>query len=154
MRTALMFIIILLLSHNSIAAISTYEFKDESTKERFYQLTYELRCPKCQNQNLQDSNSPISADLRQEIYRMLESGKTDNEIVNFMVERYGNFIRYRPEVNTMTYFLWYGPFILLAIGIFAIIFISLRSSNKNKTQINLKQEENEQLQKLLDERHD
>ncbi|WP_286239926.1 cytochrome c-type biogenesis protein [Neptuniibacter halophilus] len=108
------------------AAIDTYEFKDEETRERFRQLTFELRCPKCQNQNLQDSNSPIAEDLRGEVYRMLQAGNDNTEIVDFMVARYGEFVLYRPPVNQMTYLLWYGPFGLALIGIVVIILVARR----------------------------
>ena len=75
------------------AAIDTYEFKDEAERERFRVLTEELRCPKCQNQNIADSNAPIATDLRREIFRMLEEGKGDDEIVDYLVARYGDFVR-------------------------------------------------------------
>ena len=76
--------------------VETFEFRDEVTKVRFQALSKELRCPKCQNQNLADSNSPIAADLRRELYELLQQGKADSEIVNFMVARYGEFVLYRP----------------------------------------------------------
>lgn len=112
------------------AAIDTYEFKDEETRERFRQLTFELRCPKCQNQNLQDSNSPIASDLRNEVYKMLQEGNDNDEIVDFMVARYGDFVLYRPPVNKATYVLWYGPFVLAVIGIIVMVFLSRKRKKK------------------------
>ncbi|WP_415897504.1 cytochrome c-type biogenesis protein CcmH [Neptuniibacter sp. QD72_48] len=112
------------------AAIDTYEFKDEETRERFRQLTFELRCPKCQNQNLQDSNSPIASDLRNEVYKMLQEGNDNDEIVGFMVARYGDFVLYRPPVNKATYVLWYGPFVLAVIGIIVMVFLSRKRKKK------------------------
>jgi len=112
------------------AAIDTFEFKDEETRERFRQLTFELRCPKCQNQNLQDSNSPIASDLRNEVYKMLQEGNDNDEIVGFMVARYGDFVLYRPPVNKATYVLWYGPFVLAVIGIIVMVFLSRKRKKK------------------------
>lgn len=108
------------------AAIDTYEFRDEAERERFRVLTEELRCPKCQNQNIADSNAPIATDLRREIYRMLKAGKSNDEIVDFLVARYGDFVRYKPPVNGRTLLLWYGPAGLLAGGLLVLGVIVLR----------------------------
>ena len=84
------------------AAIDTYEFAKEGDRERFRELTKELRCPKCQNQDIADSNAPIAADLRKEIFRMLGEGKDNQQIIDFMVDRYGDFVRYKPALNAKT----------------------------------------------------
>ena len=151
-----MFLFILPLS--VFAAIDTYEFKDDATRERFKHLTFELRCPKCQNQNLQDSNSPIASDLRNEVYKMLQDGNADSEIVDFMVARYGEFVLYRPPVNETTYVLWYGPFGLVAIGIVVVLIISRKRKrsdvaevdSENDMETHLSQDESERLKGLLD----
>lgn len=151
-----MFLFILPLS--VFAAIDTYEFKDDATRERFKHLTFELRCPKCQNQNLQDSNSPIASDLRNEVYKMLQDGNADSEIVDFMVARYGEFVLYRPPVNGTTYVLWYGPFGLVAIGIVVVLIISRKRKrsdvaevdSENDMETHLSQDESERLKGLLD----
>lgn len=90
---------------------------------RYQKFADELRCPKCQNQNLKDSNSPISEDLRRELARLIREGKTDAEIREFMVSRYGDFILYRTPVQKNTLVLWIGPVVMFGIGglIFAII---------------------------------
>jgi cytochrome c-type biogenesis protein CcmH len=106
--------------------VDTYEFHDEVTKIRFQALSKELRCPKCQNQNLSGSNSPIAADLRRELYELLQQGKADIEIVNFMVDRYGEFVLYRPRVSQLTYVLWFAPAILILFGIIIVIVIVRR----------------------------
>ncbi|NVK42639.1 MAG: cytochrome c-type biogenesis protein CcmH [Oceanospirillaceae bacterium] len=106
------------------AAIDAFEFKDEATRERFQHLTAELRCPKCQNQNIADSNSPIASDLRHEIHRMLQEGASDDDIVDFMVARYGDFVLYRPRLNNETLLLWYGPFGLLLIGAVVVLVLT------------------------------
>ncbi|WP_404842795.1 cytochrome c-type biogenesis protein CcmH [Colwellia sp. BRX10-4] len=114
--------------------VDTYVFKDKVTEIRFNALNKELRCPKCQNQNLADSNSPIAEDLRREVYDMLQQGKADMEIVDFMVSRYGEFVLYRPRVSSLTYLLWYGPAGLLFIGVIVVVIIIRRKPVKNAQQ--------------------
>lgn len=114
------------LSGVALAAIDTYEFKDEGERQRFRQLTEELRCPKCQNQNIADSNAPIATDLRREIFRMLEEGKDNQQITDYLVARYGDFVRYKPELNSRTWLLWYGPVGLLLGGVVVLGLIVLR----------------------------
>jgi len=106
--------------------VETFEFRDEVTKIRFQALSKELRCPKCQNQNLADSNSPIAQDLRKELYELLQQGKADSEIVDFMVNRYGEFVLYRPRVSGLTYILWFGPAVLILLGIIVVIVVVRR----------------------------
>ena len=107
------------------AAIDTYQFRDQAERERYQQLTKELRCPKCQNQDIADSNAPIAADLRREIFRMLGEGKSNQQIVDFMVDRYGDFVRYKPALSGRTWLLWFGPGILLAGG-FVVLAVIVR----------------------------
>lgn len=116
------------------ATIDTYEFKDDANRERFQQLTNELRCPKCQNQNLAGSNSPIASDLRREIHRMVEEGKQDAEITDYMVTRYGEFVLYRPRMSASTWILWYGPFVLVAIGFAIVLLITRKRKRVNEKQ--------------------
>ena len=112
------------------AAIDSFEFRDEATRERFHSLTAELRCPKCQNQNIADSNSPIAEDLRREIHRMLQQGESDQAIVDFMVARYGEFVLYRPRLTSQTLVLWYGPFGLLAIGALVVLLLTRKRKQR------------------------
>ena len=128
--------------------VDTYEFKDEVTKIRFNALTKELRCPKCQNQNLADSNSPIAADLRREVYNLLDQGKADIEIVDFMVARYGDFVLYRPRVSSLTYILWFGPAFLLLIGVFVVVMV-LRKKTPEKSVESLSDDQKSQLDNIL-----
>lgn len=128
--------------------IDTYVFNDEVTKVRYQSLIKELRCPKCQNQNLAGSNSQIAVDLREQVYEMLNEGKADSEIVNFMVERYGDFVLYRPQFSSLTYILWVGPFGLLIIG-FIIMFFVLRKKPADDQELALTQKQQEKLQQLL-----
>jgi len=142
--------IVLFLSSLTIYAspVDTYEFKDEVTKIRFNALTKELRCPKCQNQNLADSNSPIAADLRREVYELLQQGKADIEIVDFMVKRYGDFVLYRPRVSSLTYVLWFGPALLLLFGV-AIVVLILRRRAIPEAEKVLTVEQKNQLDNIL-----
>lgn len=123
---------LVLISQVSTAAIDTYEFEDELTRKRFQSMSAELRCPKCQNQNIADSNSPIAKDLRDELFRLLEAGASDKEIVDFMVTRYGEFVLYRPRISSQTYLLWYAPAALLVIGLFVVLVLTRRKKSLQK----------------------
>lgn len=138
------------------AAIDTYEFRDEVERERFRSLTAELRCPKCQNQNIADSDAPIATDLRREIFRMLEQGRSDKEIVDFLVMRYGDFVMYRPPLDSRTWLLWYGPFGLLGLGAIALGVLVLRRRKVEAApeQAALSSAERERLDALLKETRD
>jgi len=138
----------LAVSGPSLAAIDTYKFDDELTRERFYQLSDELRCPKCQNQSLGDSNSPIATDLRREVYRLLNEGKTDQQIKDYLVARYGEYILYRPELSGHTLMLWLAPLLLLAIGLIVVLILVKRRRAIPATG-NLDMAEQQRLKALL-----
>ena len=144
-----LFLLSLFLS-NSVNAweTDTYVFHDEVTEIRYKTLVKELRCPKCQNQNLADSNSPIAADLRREVFELLEQGKSDGEIVNFMVKRYGEFVLYRPQVSSLTYLLWFGPALLLLIGVIVVVQI-LRKKPVKKETVVLSEDQKSKLAQIL-----
>ena len=99
------------------AVIEMDQLSNPELSARYRQLIEEYRCPKCQNQNLAGSDSPISADLRREIRRMLEEGDSDEQISDYLVARYGDFVLYRPRLTQGTYLLWWGPGLLLLIGL-------------------------------------
>ena len=101
------------------AADTPFTFKDATEETRYQRLTAELRCLVCQNQSLADSHADLAQDLRAEVYRMLQSGQTDQQIVDFLVARYGEFVLYRPPVSALTYALWFGPPLLLVGAGFA-----------------------------------
>nr|WP_240725092.1 cytochrome c-type biogenesis protein [Haliea sp. SAOS-164] len=98
------------------AVIETYDFTDPALEQRYQSLSNELRCPKCQNQNIADSNAPIAQDLRKQLFVQLEAGASDDEIRQYMVDRYGEFVRYRPSFSGATAVLWLAPAILLALA--------------------------------------
>ena len=97
-----------------------YPFDNEEKENLFYSLLNELRCPKCQSSNLAGSNSPISNDLKREVYVLVNKGKSSQEVKSFLVQRYGNFIIYNPPVEPQTYILWYGPFLLVLMAIVGV----------------------------------
>lgn len=92
-------VLMLMISGSALATIDVLQFKDEAQEQQFRQLTEELRCPKCQNNSIADSNSMIATDLRQKVYELMQEGKSKKEIVDYMVARYGNFCHLRSAVN-------------------------------------------------------
>lgn len=140
---------------SAYAAIDAYTFKNEAERARYTELTRELRCPKCQNQDIADSNAPIAADLRKEIYRMLGEGQSNQQIIDFMVDRYGEFVRYKPELNAHTWLLWFGPTGLLLGGVLLIGVIVVRRRKQPAEDANvLSDEERQRLAHLLDKKHE
>ena len=104
------------------AAIDTDKrFDDPELQARYEQLISEVRCLQCQNQSIKDSNVSLAADLRREIARMIEEGRTDEEIADFLVVRYGEFALYRPRTTGKTLVLWLAPFLLVLFGVYALV---------------------------------
>lgn len=104
------------------AAIEALDFKDSATEAQYKNLIEELRCLVCQNQNLADSDAELAQDLRQQTYEMLMQGKSKEQIVEYMVDRYGDFVLYNPPLKTNTLLLWGGPFALLLLVLIVVIF--------------------------------
>ena len=119
-------------SAQSLAVIETYEFSSPDLEMRYKALSQELRCPKCQNQNIADSNAPISRDLRAIVHEQLEAGASDKEIIEFLVDRYGEFVRYRPGVDSNTLWLWSAPIILLMMAV-AVVVTQIRKDRDRQT---------------------
>lgn len=126
------FIVLVLTMTLSIAALAQRApvqepmiFENPQQEERFKQLTSELRCTVCQNQNLADSDAQLAHDLRAQVHEMLLAGKSDDEIKQFMVDRYGDFVLYRPPVQENTYLLWLAPIALMLIGVI-ILWVNIR----------------------------
>jgi len=113
-------------------------FTDPEQEARYQQLTLELRCLVCQNQNLADSDAPLAQDLRQEIYNMMQAGRTDDEIKQFLIDRYGDFVLYMPPVKSNTLVLWLMPAVLLFGGAL-VVFLVVR---KRKLSPGGQEEEN------------
>jgi cytochrome c-type biogenesis protein CcmH len=111
----------LLLGGTAMARVEVHDFANAEQEARYNKLIDELRCLVCQNQNLADSNAELAVDMRRKTYEMVRQDKSEQEIVDFMVQRYGEFVRYRPPLNTNTLLLWTGPFIILLIGVTLLI---------------------------------
>ena len=131
------------------AQVDTFEFQTVEQQQRFRQLSDELRCPMCQNTNLTGSSGGVAEDLRREIHRMILEGMTNSEIEQFMFERYGDFIFYKPRLRMETLFLWFGPLIFLLIGGAAAIAISRKASLTGQKNSELDDAQREKLQALL-----
>ena len=122
-------LIFLLISVNAIAEmVDTFEFQNQADRTRAVELAKSLRCPQCQNQNLVESNSPIAYDLRIEVYNMVNEGKTNQQIIDAMTSRFGNFVNYKPPFQWNTALLWLLPAGLLLVA-FGLIWVSSRSSS-------------------------
>ena len=131
------------------AQVDTFEYQNVEQQQRFRQLSDELRCPMCQNTNLTGSSGGVAEDLRREIHRMILEGMTNSEIEQFMFERYGDFIFYKPRLRMETLFLWFGPLIFLLIGGAAAIGISRKASQTGQKNLELDDAQREKLQALL-----
>jgi len=147
-------VLVLVLSSAMAAGQSrdVYQFDTERMEQRFQTLTAELRCPKCQNQNIADSNAPISEDMRNEVYRMMRNGASDQEITEALVARFGEFVRYKPEVNQRTILLWVSPVLMVTIGLLVVVFTVRRSGRKPASDGVLTDEERARAARLLNDR--
>lgn len=103
------------------AVIETYEFESAQMEADYKKLIDELRCLVCQNQNLSASDADLARDLRRETYEMLQEGKSPQQVIEFMVARYGDFVLYRPQFKSNTYLLWLGPFLLLLLVLYLLV---------------------------------
>ena len=130
MKPLLLLALLLLssLAHAQVSDPTPLQFRDAAEETRFHQLTSELRCVMCQNQSLADSNAQIAHDLRREVLELMNQGKSDAEIKRFLVERYGEFVLYKPEVQRDTWLLWFGPGLLLLAGAILIVVIVRKRS--------------------------
>tara|TARA_Y100001960_G_scaffold333765_1_gene440827 strand:+ start:2914 stop:3324 length:411 start_codon:yes stop_codon:yes gene_type:complete len=124
---------LVLTTNNAYANNNPITFNNKNLEQRYYSLIEEIRCLVCQNQSLADSDAPLAQDLRNEIYKMIHSKKSNNQITNYLVERYGDFVLYRPPLKKNTWFLWFGPFLFLAIAFFIVFFV-IRNQSRNETE--------------------
>ncbi|MGE6107266.1 cytochrome c-type biogenesis protein [Aeromonas sobria] len=119
--TPLLLTLALLSPALGLAAIDVYQFDNEQQEQTFRELTRELRCPKCQNQDIADSNAGLAKDLRDKTYQMVHQGKEKQEVIDYMVARYGNFILYDPPMMASTLILWLGPLGVIVIGLGVVL---------------------------------
>ncbi|MBE28721.1 cytochrome C biogenesis protein [bacterium] len=132
MRYFIHFVIGLLLIQAPFAeSIEASDFETKKQQSRYTQLIENIRCPVCQGQSIGGSNSDLAKDLREKVREMILDGQTDPKIYSFMVERYGDFVVYKPPVNAKTYFLWFAPVLVLIISIMYLF----RSTRENKEKI-------------------
>ena len=113
----------------SLASLETLSFANPQQEARYKKIIAELRCLVCQNQNLADSNADLAKDLRKKTHAMILAGETDEQIINFMVARYGDFVRYRPPFKPSTVLLWISPALLLVLGLGILWRVTGRSRN-------------------------
>lgn len=133
-RAVAMVLLVAGLSMSAWANIDTYQFDNPRQEAQYRALIEEFRCPKCQNQNLAGSDAPIAQDLKQKTYDMVKDGRSDTEIRQYMNERYGDFISYKPPVRPSTWILWFFPPVLLVFVMLAW-FIRNRNSSKRAAVI-------------------
>ena len=142
---------LLLLAGGVNAGIEARDFASPEQRERYLHFTAELRCPKCQNQNLADSNAPIAADLREQLYRLLREGQSDQQIIDFMVSRYGEYVLYNPRIEPRTWLLWGGPALMFVGGLLAVGALVRRARQRTSALADLSDEESTRLKQLLDQ---
>lgn len=133
------------------APIETFKFDSPEKEKVFHKLSEELRCLVCQNQNIAESNADLAKDLRLEIYTMLQQGKSEEEIVDFMVQRYGDYVLYRPPVKPMTWLLWFGPAIVFIFGLVFVVRY-MKAQTAEAAPDSLSEEEIERINNLHAER--
>lgn len=148
------FLTALFLSFSAQAAIDALNFTSMQQEKDYHSLTQELRCPQCQNNNIADSNASIAVDMRAKVYELLQKGQNKQQIIDYMVERYGNFVSYNPPVTGSTIILWIAPLALMILGVVIVLRRKSGLSGKSavEAQPNLTQEQQKRLEELLKER--
>ncbi|MCG7199211.1 cytochrome c-type biogenesis protein CcmH [Marinobacter pelagius] len=126
-----------------------YDFDSREQELRYQNLISELRCPKCQNQNIADSNAPISEDMRNEVYRMMQAGASNEEIVDALVARFGEFVRYKPELDSRTFLLWATPAIAVLGGLLVVAGVVIRARRSERQAQGLSPEERARAERIL-----
>lgn len=123
-------LILLLISTNSIAGVEYKKFDDPEKEQAYKVLVDELRCLVCQNQTIADSNADLAKDLRRQVYEMLQQGKLQDEIIDFMIQRYGDFVMYNPPFKVKTGLLWICPILFLLTGLVLLVALSKRKKSE------------------------
>ena len=145
-------LLLLGMSFCSIAAIDALNFDSAAQEKDYHALTQELRCPQCQNNNIADSNATIAVDMRHKVFELLQEGKSKEDVVNYMVERYGNFVTYNPPITAATLILWIAPIVLVLLGIFTLFRRKPQSQAQQSAVQNttdLSQTDKQRLDKIL-----
>ena len=142
-------LMLLIFSLSANAATEVREFDSVKQEQQYHELIDELRCLVCQNQNLADSNAALAQDLRERTYQMVRSGDSSDEIIDYMVARYGEFIMYRPPLRTSTYLLWFGPLVFLLLAVSTVVLYWRRT--RRNTGVKLDAASRQKVRKLLDD---
>ena len=132
------------------AAIDVYEFETLEQEKAFQNLTATLRCPKCQNNTIADSNAELAKDMRQKAFDLLSEGKSEQDVVDYMIARYGNFVTYDPPLMLSTIILWAGPLLFVLIG-FTVLVVRSRKTGETQASVELEADEEQRLKSLLEE---
>lgn len=148
MKRFLLLLAGLVFSLSALAAIETWQFDSAAQEQHYRELTASLRCPKCQNNSIADSNAMIAADMRLKVYQLLKQGQNKQQITQYMIDRYGNFVTYQPPVTPSTLILWAGPLLFIIAGALVIF---LRSRRPPPAGARLNVDEQQRLDALLND---
>ena len=149
MKKTWLFLTALLFSSVAFSSIDALNFSSPQQESDYHQLTQSLRCPQCQNNNIADSNATIAVDMRGKVFELLQEGKSKNDVVDYMVARYGNFVTYDPPMTASTLVLWIAPLLLVLLGVVFLLRRKSKTQSAVKSQDVLTDEDNERLAKLL-----
>ena len=149
MKKIWLFLTALLFSSVAFSAIDALNFSSPQQESDYHQLTQSLRCPQCQNNNIADSNATIAVDMRGKVFELLQEGKSKNDVVDYMVARYGNFVTYDPPMTASTLVLWIAPLLLVLLGVVFLLRRKPKAQSALKSQDVLTDEDNARLAELL-----
>ena len=149
MKKTWLFLTALLFSSVAFSAIDALNFSSPQQESDYHQLTQSLRCPQCQNNNIADSNATIAVDMRGKVFELLQEGKSKNDVVDYMVARYGNFVTYDPPMTASTLVLWIAPLLLVLLGVVFLLRRKPKAQSVVKSQDILTDEDNARLAELL-----
>lgn len=147
-----LFLTALLFSSVAFSAIDALNFSSPQQESDYHQLTQSLRCPQCQNNNIADSNATIAVDMRGKVFELLREGKSKQDVVDYMVARYGNFVTYDPPMTASTLILWIAPLLLVLLGAAFIFKRKPKMQSAVKSEHVLTEEENARLSELLNQK--
>ena len=149
MKKTWLFLTALLFSSVAFSSIDALNFSSPQQESDYHQLTQSLRCPQCQNNNIADSNATIAVDMRGKVFELLQEGKSKNDVVDYMVARYGNFVTYDPPMTASTLVLWIAPLLLVLLGVVFLLRRKPQAQSAVKSQDVLTDEDNARLAELL-----
>ncbi|MFC0309634.1 cytochrome c-type biogenesis protein CcmH [Gallibacterium trehalosifermentans] len=150
MKRILLLFAVIFLANSAIAAIEALHFRSPAEEQTYHELTQELRCPQCQNNNIADSNALVATDMRAKVLELLQQNKSKQEIIDYMVARYGNFVTYDPPVTAGTIILWIAPLLLVFLGIGILVRRRKNLPMEQHIESSLDAEQQARLQQLLE----